>query len=194
MDRQINQRQDEIVDRLRVNLERNDHADHDENDHVGHEGGELPKLVHEMLHLRADPCTAHPRPDQAQRHQAQHAGDGEEMFARIKNEVCRHQHHRCFHQRIVEHPLDPRHADETHHDAQRRAAQADDKKSRDGASHREHAGPGHRADEHDKRHDGRAVVEQRFALDKRAQFFTRAKFLEQRDHGDGIGRAHHGPE
>lgn len=68
------------------------------------------------------------------------------------------------------------------------------KNARDRASHREHARPGHRADEHHKRHDGRAVVEQRLALDKRAQLFTRAKFLEQRDHGDGIGRAHHGPE
>ena len=154
-----------------------------------------------MLHLRADPCAAHPGPDQTKRHQAQYSGDSgielldvQKMLTSIKNQVRRDQHHRGFHQWIVEYPLDPCHANEAHHDAHHRAAQADDKKSRDSASHREHAGPGHRADEHDKRHDGGTVVEQRLALDERAQLFARAKFLEQRHHGHGIGGAYDGPE
>ena len=194
VDRHVNQREHEKINRLRVNLERDDHADHDENDHVGDEGGKLPEFVHEVLHLRADPSAADPSPDQAQRHQPQHAGDGEKMFAGVKHKVCRHQHHRGFHVWIVEHSLHPRHADEADQDAQHRAAQPDNEEAGNRTSCAERFGTSHRADQDDKRHDGGAVIQQRLALDQCAEFFAGPQLLEQRHHSHGVGGARDSPK
>ena len=54
MNCEVNQTKNSKVHRNRMGFLGNDDTDHNENDHIGDKGGQLPELMHEVLDLGAD--------------------------------------------------------------------------------------------------------------------------------------------